>query len=300
MRTRCSYALNLYMSVILLWMCCICVSAGCDDDDYEGGGSSLIYDVEGPRGLVRSTGPWLVRVGVPPGASVARYALSLRLTHETSGGEVSGAEVSAGEVSGAEVSAGEVSGAEISAGETSSAEVEERRVTLVASARPDVFFALIPETPLYTEVSYQLLIDAVGVTSSYRFKRLPPVRDEVSPPTSECLINLDAPDPKSPVSARDDRAPQHGIQRIYQVSVYLTRDRIIDMEESASLSGLVTLTWLTVSAELPPEEGALLTLSGGRARSLPMTTPLGEQKLLIRALTERGARCARVIEFTSL
>ena len=295
---------------MLLWMCCICVISGCDDDAYEREGSSLIYDVEGPRGLVRSTGPWLVRVGVPAGASVARYTLSLRLTHRASEGEVSGAEVSAGEISGAEVSAGEISGAEVSAGEisgteasageASGAEIEAQRVTLIASARPDVFFGLIPEIPLYTEVNYQLFIDAVGVTSAYSFKRLPPIRDEVRPPTSECLINLDAPDPKSPVTARDDRAPQYGIQRVYQVSVYLTRDRVIDMEESASLSGLVTLNWLTVDTESPYEEGILLTLNGGRARSRPMTTPLGEQKLLIRALTERGARCTRVIEFTSL
>jgi hypothetical protein len=176
---------------------------------------------------------------------------------------------------------------------------EELTLTLLESGRPDLFFALIPEIPLNTEAYYHLRLNGAEVTPTLSFKPIATATAEVTPLTTECLINLDAPDPKLPVSRRDDRAPEAGIQRIYQVSVYVSRDRVIDMDESASLSGLVTLDWLTVSSDTPHEGGTLLTLRGGQARSAPITAPLGEQKLLIRALTERGARCRAVIEFTS-
>ena len=272
----CMTRIRVVCRLVIAHMIFICLS--CDNTSNMGNHAS-VYDLEGPRGLVRSSGPWLIRVGVPHGALAERYKLSVRFTRE--------------------VNAGEMNGGDDHSDEALNFEVEDRLVSLVESGRPDLLFGLIPDVPIGIEVSYQLLSGTSEVTSSHSFKPIIDEAGEVSPLEFECLINLDSPDPKTPVSARDDRAPQAGIQRIYQVSVYISRDRVIDVEESTSLSGLVTLDWLSVDSHAAHEPGTLLTLSGGRARSTPINTPLGAQKLLIRALTERGASCDTTIEFTS-
>ena len=68
----------------------------------------------------------------------------------------------------------------------------------------------------------------------------------------------------------------------------------------AALYGLVTLEWLTTtSVGMSEALSALLSLRGGRARSLPLTTPRGVQRLWVRVRADRGARCEAIFEFRS-
>ena len=74
-------------ALIIVYICA--VTWGCDDAESERTdvGSVSVYDVEGPRGIVRERGPWLTRVGIPVGADQTRYELSVEVTRDISSGE---------------------------------------------------------------------------------------------------------------------------------------------------------------------------------------------------------------------
>lgn len=248
---------------------------GCDDESASPTSTTdLRYDLEGPRGIVRERGPWLTRLGAPSGSPAERYRLALSYQREA------GAE------------------AGVEAGVEANTMIDE--VDFVASGRPDVLFALIPDLPAEVEVSYQVLAGEQATGLSQSFKWIEPTRPLELSNQIGCLINLDQPDPKRPVTADQDRSPEAGIQRHYEVSVYATRSGELSLEESQYVSGLVTFQWLSVdeSAEVGPS--TLAPLIEGKARSAPLTTPLGAQRLWVRALTERGARCDEIFEMTSL
>ena len=177
----------------------------------------------------------------------------------------------------------------------------EERVNFIASGRPDVLFALIPDVPAELETRYRLLVRGQPLGLDQSFILRPSITDTPRETSAlKCLISLDAPDLKAPVREVDDRAPEAGIQRHYEISVYPMRGDELLFDEAPYVSGLATFQWLSVNDEANEQASALAPIISGRARSTPLTTPLGEQRLLVRAITERGVRCREIFETQSL
>ena len=165
--------------------------------------------------------------------------------------------------------------------------VELQSLDLIESGRADTYFALIPELPLDHEYEYALWYDEVQLSAFYRFRPLHISREVERTELRECFAILEYPDPKMMVNETVDEAPQAGIQRSYGVRVFPSVDGVIDQEGSSNLAGVVTFEWISVGETERQHGGVTASLYGGVARSEPLTTPLGEQKLFVTAHTVR-------------
>ena len=256
----------------LVWALC----GACDDKSTPQ--ASLMYDINGPQGIVRVAGPWLVRVGVPEGIDPS--VLSLGVQYSDVNEERPAELPSSGEESGA----GEL-----------------LTLPLLTTGRPDTLLVLIPSPELEVELNYALYRGEDRLSAIYSFRELPP-RDhqslEASPP--QCEVYIESPDPKLPVTSALDQAPQSGIQLSFSARAFPVRDGALDISGGGSLMGVATFEWLEAGEQRSTSAGTIATISGGLARTAPFTTPLGEQKLLVTAYTVRWGRCESVNLYSSL
>lgn len=267
---------GLFFGLIFL----VCV--GCSESPSTAVSGMNSLDVEGPLGIVREGGPWLVRVGIPVKMSSSSFTLSWKsyLPVESNAGEEMGGETQGGEEEGGRLIH------------------EEGEVALLLSGRPDILFGLIPEIPRLHTIQYQLELLDQPVSEPFRFRWETQDGSPSDPPTS-CEVSLSSPDPKLPITSDRDEAPWAGKQVSFKVEVFESPPGD-DLYTSQGVIGLVLLDWLTVNSDVRLGDEAVLVLSDGQAFSTPMTVPSGVQKLRIRSFTARGARCQAIIELTSL
>jgi hypothetical protein len=254
----------------------------CDD---QGGQTlrSTAYDVEGPRGIVRTSGPWLVRVSIPEGTVDTSMQIKVNELVTQMPIEMTDFDLDQG----------------VDQNNISLNRVELYTLELVESGREDIRFVLIPELPTDREYEYALWRNDIQISDVYTFRSLPLVADPLPPIEQECVVVLESPDPKMMVTSALDEAPQAGIQRRYSARAFPSRGGMVDQGGGSALMGLVTFEWLVVNDEYVVNDGIVASLYGGLARSEPFITPLGEQKLLITAHTVRWGRCTSIVSFSS-
>jgi hypothetical protein len=255
--------------------------SACDDQKSQSLRSSR-YDVEGPRGIVRTLGPWLVRIAVSDRDidTLMQVRVSERISAPI-----------------AMTDFGLDQG--VNQDNISLNRVELYTLDLIESGREDIRFVLIPELPIDREYEYALWRNNIQISDAYTFRSLPLVADPLPPIEQECVVVLESPDPKVMVTSALDEAPQAGIQRRYSARAFPSRGGMVDQEGGLALMGLVTFEWLAVNDEYVVNDGIVASLYGGLARSEPFSTPLGEQKLLITAHTVRWGRCTSIVSFSS-
>ena len=147
-------------------------------------------------------------------------------------------------------------------------------------------------------MSYALWKDGQQVSPNYTFRYVSPAQEEPQDPKN-CFITLLSPNTKQPLTLEMDEAPQAGLQVSYRAQVFPQINQEIDEEGSPYLMGLLSFEWLEMGPIRSVSDGSLATIQGGLARSLPFTTPLGEQKLLLRAYTWRWGNCETIVTVTA-
>ena len=246
-------------------------SIACEPNENGAMNAPQYFDIEGPRGLVNTNGPWLVRIALPEQIETNRLQLSYRIFANDQSIDREEPILS-----------------------------DEGIAEVIESARPDTAFALIPDIELGQFIEYTLILDGKQQSESVRFrKRVPSGEGELDLISPQCEVYLDSPDPKLPITPSRDQAPEDGVQIIFAARVFPVLDNRPDIESSEFLSGLMSFEWLNARSDRLVHKGVLATISGGLARSQPLTTPFGEQKLLITAYTSRSGRCQQVVQFSS-
>ena len=152
-------------TAFLLSLCSICA---CDVPNSKTSTSGT-YDIEGPQGIERSLGPWLVRVAAP--ALYDLKDLQLKVS-----------EVVMGPL--AESLADNQEPAVMTTSDLLS-------ISLIETGRPDIYLALIPQLPLNQEYEYALWYDEVQLSEFHRFRPLPFSREIERTDQRECLAILE-------------------------------------------------------------------------------------------------------------
>lgn len=259
------YIVSRYKGHVVLAL--ISLLLGCADDQSEASQVKR-WEIEGPQGLVKDRGPWLVRT-------------SFYLENQTTALRLKVFEVLQDQEEAEPVN-----------------QIERASIEVLKSARDDLAFALIPQLETEIEYEYALWRGEQKLTESNFFRPI-----QVFPPTEtesnrNCFIQLESPDPKLPVSAEQDEAPQAGIQRSYTIRIFPVLDGEVDLQGSESLMGLASFEWLSADSS-SDQKGIVAEIYGGLARSKPFTTALGEQKLKVTAFTTAWGKCEELVTFTS-
>ena len=258
------------------------------DDSKQVSQNQQVYEIEGPRGFTTERGPWLLRAGID---SNADYVRDLEANQEVSDLHIRWFVVPFDL---------EMNNTDEIVGVEGDSSIEVNKLILWTTGRKDTLLALLPEQDTNNYVYYSLWLGEQQLSPQYSFRY---IADEImltDPEQKSCVLSLVRPELEISIDSSLDEAPQAGIQVTYQVQVYPLINEQIDEEGSQALMGLVSLEWLQNTESRMVMQGTVASINGGIARTAPFTTPIGEQKLLLRAFTTRWGQCERIVRLTIL
>ena len=253
----------------LFCLFCLFSLSSCGSNEDQDANTAYRLELDGPQGIIYTQGPWLVRVALSPSTDLSRLSLDYSVFDSVD-----------------------------DEGQDETILVESNQLTVLESGRPDTGLVLLPKIEIGQAMSYTLLLDGITqAENTLRYITRPQAEEGLMIDGPECAVELESPDPTLPLTQSLDQAPEAGVQVSYTARVFPMIDGVIEITGGNVLGGLMSFEWLSSNEVRAVSNGVIATISGGLARSIPLTSPSGEQKLLVTAHTLRSGRCEKVIRF---